>query len=272
MPTDHAVFARLSKDLDHGPLVVAHRGDSRNHPENTLAAFRAAAALGVPMQEFDVQATRDGALVCLHDAAFDRTTDSAARIGPGALVAHCTLAEAQALDAGSWFDAAHRGERVPTLANALRVMLPGGVPLIEHKGGDPAAYVECLRGLGVATDCILQSFDWAFVRRAHELAPELGLAVLGPTPAFPHPVAAALAKAIECGARMLHWHAKALGRADVARIHAAGLLVCSYTTDDELGWTGGAGLGIDAMCTNDPAGMLRVRASGVWRHLRPGNP
>jgi glycerophosphoryl diester phosphodiesterase len=64
---------------------------------------------------------------------------------------------------------------------------------------------------------------------------------------------------------MLHGSARALDRDDVDRIHGAGLLVCSYTTDDELGWAGGAVLGIDAMCTNDPVGMLRARNRGSLR-------
>jgi peptide chain release factor 2 len=72
----HPIFDRLHRLAASGPCVVAHRGDSRNHPENTLAAFRAAARLGVPMQEFDVRQLRDGTLVCVHDASFDRTTDA----------------------------------------------------------------------------------------------------------------------------------------------------------------------------------------------------
>src|SRR5688572_2324513 len=128
-PRPPSVFDRLRPLLGDGPLVVAHRGASRSHPENTLAAFRAATAAGVPMQEFDVQCTRDGVLVCVHDASLDRTTDAAAKLGPGALVALTTFAELQRLDAGAWLGPAHAGERVPALADALRAMLPASVPL-----------------------------------------------------------------------------------------------------------------------------------------------
>lgn len=249
----HPVFARLRAAAADGPIVVAHRGDSRNHPENTLAAFRAARELGVVMQEFDVQATRDGALVCLHDASLDRTTDAARRLGPGALVAQTTTAELGGLDAGSWRGAAHAGLRIPSLAEALAVLLPQCVPMIEHKAGRAADYVAELRRVGALRDGILQSFDWRFVAEARALAPELALAVLGPNPEFPRPDARAIAAAGQCGAGILHWHAEELGRDDVARIHDAGMLVCTYTTDDELGFRGGAALGFDAMCTNVPA-------------------
>ncbi|NBO93683.1 MAG: hypothetical protein EBV06_15440 [Planctomycetia bacterium] len=89
-------------------LVVAHRGLFRHAPENTLAAFSACLDLRLGM-ELDVRRTKDGVLVCLHDATLDRTTDGK---GP---VAEFTLAELQRLDAGRWFHADFAGERIPTL-------------------------------------------------------------------------------------------------------------------------------------------------------------
>jgi glycerophosphoryl diester phosphodiesterase len=259
MSTTHPVLARLRAAAASGPIVVAHRGDSGNFPENTLAAFRAAQQLGVAMQEFDVQATRDGALVCCHDHELDRTTDAARRLGPGALLAQLPLARVRELDAGSWLHARHAGERVPTLAEALAVMAPPCVPMIEHKAGTAAAFVDELRRIGRLDDCIVQSFDWQFVATVHELAPDALLAVLGPNPAHPHADAAAIAAAQRCGAAILHWQDRALSRADVDRAHRAGMLVCTYTTDDELAWAGGTTLGFDAMCTNRPGQALQWR-------------
>lgn len=261
----HPVFDALRQDLVDGPVVVAHRGDSSRFPENTLPAFRAACELGVAMQEFDVRATRDGVLLCIHDETFDRTSDAARRLGPGALVAQATHAEASRLDAGAWRDAAHAGQRIPTLAEVLAVLLPGCIPLIEHKEGGAERYVEVLRRHDALRRCILQSFDWDFVAAAGKLAPSLALAVLGPTDRFPEPDAAAIVAARELGAGMIHWRDDALRSAHVERIHDAGLLLCTYTTDSEIGWRGGAALGIDAMCTNDPGGMLALRRSGQLR-------
>lgn len=89
--------------------IGAHRGGPATRPENTLAAFRHAIALGAHQIEFDVRRCADGALVVIHDASVDRTTDGRGR------VARMRLAELRALDAGG-------GERIPTLDEALAVM------------------------------------------------------------------------------------------------------------------------------------------------------
>lgn len=266
MASLHPVFDAVRRLTQQGPLVVAHRGNSSRFAENTLPAFRSAAELGVPMQEFDVRCTRDGQLVCIHDESPDRTSNAAQVLGPGALVAQTTLAELHRLDVGSW----HAGTgpaTIPTLAEVLAVVQPG-IPMIEHKAGDAADYVSELQRLGVLQSCIVQSFDWAFVEQCKRLAQALAVAVLGPSDAVPRPDDAALARARELGAGMVHWHHRALTGDDVARIHAAGMLLCTYTTDDEAGLRGGAAMGFDAMCTNVPALMNTLRSSGVLRRTQ----
>lgn len=263
----HPLLEHLRQLAQAGPLVVAHRGDSHNHPENTLPAFCAAREAGVCMQEFDVRQTRDGVLVCLHDESLDRTTDAAKRLGPGALIAQVDLATVQQLDAGQWRGPAHAGTRVPTLRQALAALLPDCVPMVERKSGSAETCIADLEAVGATHAAILQSFDWAFLAEAHRLAPHLALAVLGPTPEFSRPCEDAIAAAIACGAGMVHWQASALRRDDVPRVHRAGLLLCTYTTDDAIGWAGHAALGIDAFCTNDPAGALAALAA--HRHAGP---
>ena len=90
-------------------LNIAHRGASGRFPENTLAAFAAAIEAGAQMCELDVQLTRDGAVVVMHDDTVDRTTD-----GRGA-VRGMTLEELKRLDAGVRFGNEFSGERIPTL-------------------------------------------------------------------------------------------------------------------------------------------------------------
>ncbi|MCA8974426.1 MAG: hypothetical protein KDC98_06875 [Planctomycetes bacterium] len=254
----HPLFDRLAELAGNGPIVVAHRGNSLAFAENTLPAFHSAKELGVRMQEFDVRRTRDGKLICIHDASLDRTTNSAELLGPGALVALTGFDRIRDLDAGSWHPAGCGPTGVPTLAAALEVMLPDSIPLIEHKAGLASDYVTELRRLDRIEHCILQSFDWTFVAAAQELAPELAVALLGPSPGCGSPDANSLACANEIGAGMLHWHDRSLTRDDVRRVHASGLLVCTYTTDDELGFLGAALMGIDATCTNAPARLLAL--------------
>lgn len=105
--------------------ICAHRGANDTHPENTLAAFREAIRLGAHMIEFDVQITKDGELVIMHDETVDRTTN-----GTGKVV-DLTFEELRKLDAGSWKDAKFAGEKVPTLSETLDIM-PRNVWLNIH--------------------------------------------------------------------------------------------------------------------------------------------
>jgi len=121
------------------PATFAHRGGAEVAPENTLEAFRAAAALGEVVLELDVQVTADGVAVAMHDLTVDRTTD-----GTGA-VARMSTAALQHLDAGHTFtfDGVSfpwrgRGVRVPTLAEVYETF-PDHRVAIELKGNRPGA-------------------------------------------------------------------------------------------------------------------------------------
>jgi glycerophosphoryl diester phosphodiesterase len=92
--------------MRNAPLRIGHRGAAGYAPENTLASVERALSLGVDYIELDVQRTRDGRLVILHDKRVDRTTD-----GEGYL-ADMTFAQARQLDAGG-------GQKIPALAEIL---------------------------------------------------------------------------------------------------------------------------------------------------------
>src|SRR5262245_33537200 len=93
--------------------VIAHRGSMSDRPENTLASLKRAIEVKAHVSEVDVRTTKDGSLVCMHDADVSRTTDGKGKVND------LTLKEVQKLDAGSWFDKKYAGERVPTLRQAL---------------------------------------------------------------------------------------------------------------------------------------------------------
>ncbi|MCX5347335.1 MULTISPECIES: glycerophosphodiester phosphodiesterase [Streptomyces] len=90
-------------------LTIGHRGVMGVEPENTLRSFIAAQHAGLDLIELDLHLSKDGALVVMHDADVDRTTDGS---GP---IAEMTLAELRALDAG-------HGERVPVFEEVLDVV------------------------------------------------------------------------------------------------------------------------------------------------------
>src|SRR5690606_36552538 len=97
------------------PLIVAHRGLLRHAPENTLSNFRACLELRLGF-EFDVERTKDGHLVCIHDDTVNRTTNGKGK------VTELTLDETRRFDAGSWFDTKFAGEKVPTVAEVLALI------------------------------------------------------------------------------------------------------------------------------------------------------
>lgn len=134
------------------PQIIAHRGDSAHAPENSLSAFQAAVQSGAGWLEMDVQRSKDGRLVVMHDDSVDRTTDGSGR------VAELTFEEIRALKIGE-------DERVPTLEETIALAKAAGVGLFpEAKSGkkDPGAYAEIVAVLkqeGYQGQAILQSFD-----------------------------------------------------------------------------------------------------------------
>lgn len=131
------------RGLDHPyfslptPWLIAHRGGSRERPENTLPAFEHAAALGADVIETDVRLSKDGVVMVFHDADTQRITGA-----PGTIEDR-TAAEIEALDAAWWFeqDGAFpwrgKGVRVPRLADVL-ARFPRMRFNIEAKGKGPA--------------------------------------------------------------------------------------------------------------------------------------
>jgi glycerophosphoryl diester phosphodiesterase len=159
-------------------LVVAHRGASGRAPENTIASYEAALAIGVDAIELDVHLSRDGHLVVIHDANLGRTTD-----GQGLVHEH-TLAELKRLDAGGWFAPAFAGERIPSFEEVLERIGPR-VPLqVEIKGrtdGVTEATVEALRTHGLLGSAMITSFHLDVLPLVRKLVPkaEIGALVWG---------------------------------------------------------------------------------------------
>lgn len=115
--------------MGSSPLIIGHRGASRDAPENTLAAFRLAWEQGADGIEADFRLTGDERIVCLHDASTVRTT------GVDLSVEASDLADLCRLDAGKWKGKQWAGERIPTLAEVIDSLPPGKRLFIELKSG-----------------------------------------------------------------------------------------------------------------------------------------
>lgn len=95
-------------------ILAGHRGDRKHAPENTLAGYRAAVALGVNAMEVDIHMSRDGIVFMMHDHKLDRTTN-----GSG-FTHEKDWKDIRCLDAGSWFSDEFKGEQVPSLEETLQ--------------------------------------------------------------------------------------------------------------------------------------------------------
>ncbi len=128
-----SIGAVAAKDSDKMQLpdrgVCAHRGAMSTHPENTLPAFNEAIRLGAHMIEFDVQLTKDGQLVIMHDSTLERTTNGSGK------VSDLTLKQLKQLDAGIKKGDEFKGTKIPTLLETLEVM-PENIWLNVHLKGD----------------------------------------------------------------------------------------------------------------------------------------
>jgi len=110
-----------------GQLIVAHRGASHDAPENTLSAFKLAIEQGADGFEADFYLTSDGKVACFHDKDTERIS------GKKLVVVKTPLAGLQELDVGNWKDPKWKGERMPTMAEALAAVPPDKKIFIELK-------------------------------------------------------------------------------------------------------------------------------------------
>jgi glycerophosphoryl diester phosphodiesterase len=239
------------------PLIIAHRGDSAQRPENTLASFASALECGADIVELDVQLTKDGHAAVIHDPTVDRTTNGRGRVGD------LTLAEVRSLSAGypSQFGGIFAGERVPTLPEVLAFLHGRARALIEIKpesvsddaaGGIEAVSIEAIRRAGMASEVALLSFDPRALQRCRELAPELKRGHLFYR-ATPDEVVAG-ARAVDCD--MVMPEKGMLSEEVVRRAREARLKVATWVVDDPEELRALLRYELFAVATNRPGVLL----------------
>jgi glycerophosphoryl diester phosphodiesterase len=234
--------------------TIAHRGESADAPENTLAAFRLAWERKVPAIELDVHLTRDDRLIVIHDADTKRTT------GESLTIKDSTLAELRKLDAGRWKDECWAGEKLPTLEEALATIPDRGRCFIELKVGPEAvpALVKCVRDSGKRPEQLaVIAFNAKTIAEAKRRLPEIDAFGLSKfkqdkaTGAWSPTVEELIAQAKSINADGLNLlHQGPLDRESVRRIHSAGLKLFVWTIDDLEIARRFADMGVDGITTN----------------------
>lgn len=238
--------------------LIAHRGDSHSAPENTLAAFHQALNAGATLLECDVQRTREGQLVVLHDGTLNRTTT-----GRGA-VSSKTLAELRRFSAGyaKKFGSEFAAERIPTLEQLLSRIDRRAHLYVELKGealtpeeDELRKALQVARACDAVADVTFISFEWTAIEAIRELEPGIQLGLLfdryRPQPIF------ALAEKIR--ATIL------LGRVDlveahpdfILEAHRRGIRVGVYTVDSLDRLKQLEQIGVDEAATNRVSDFIR---------------
>jgi glycerophosphoryl diester phosphodiesterase len=247
---------------DSLPLVLAHRGASSTHPENTLRSFEAALAAGAPVVEVDVRLSSEGVPVAMHDADVSRTTDG---VGP---ICGFAVSELRRLNAGT----THRPEQVPLLSEVFELVSGRGGLALEIKNipGEPdyepdretvvEAVLAELERSGFEGPVLVLSFNPRSIAAARAIAPDLATGLLTSEAVE---LDVGLSQAVEGSHNFVLPAVRAVmadGGAFVSRAHEAGVWIGTWTVDRAselrtlLDW------GVDAIATNDPAMAVGVLA------------
>jgi glycerophosphoryl diester phosphodiesterase len=231
-------------------LVIAHRGASGHAPENTLAAFRKAIALGATFIETDLHLSRDARFLAIHDDTVDRTTN-----GRGA-VRDLTLADLRRLDAGSWFGSEYAGERMPTLEEILDFAKKNDVVFhLEIKPGGSwggeHALIGALRESGEIARTVILSFDSAILATIRQIEPTVMTGLL-----FEGQIEAPLERALEIGARQLVVRGDLVTPGMIGDAHKKDVQVVCWTVNHPAHMRLLMAAGVDGMISDYPDRVL----------------
>ena len=224
-------------------LVVAHRGAAGAAPENTLASVRRALDDGADWVEIDVQETRDGHVVVVHDSDFMKLAGNPLKVWEG------DLAEIRQIDVGSWFDPEFAGQKVPTLEEVLAAVRGRSRLVIELKyyGHDQQLeqrVVDIVESMGMADQVVVMSLKLPGIERLKALRPEWTAGLLAAT---------ALGDLTRLDLDFLAVNQKLATPAFIKRAHDSGKGVYVWTVDDGLSLSRWMSMGVDGVITNEPA-------------------
>jgi len=234
------------------PNVFAHRGGAKWAPENTIAAFRKCKEKNVYGIELDIQRCKTGELVVIHDEDLKRTT------GGSGLIKDTTYADLSKLDAGSWFDAQYKDERVPLLADVLK-LLDGKVVLNIEIKNTPVAYpgieddlLKVLADYKYPQTIIISSFDHEVLKRLHEKSSNYAIALLG------DPILCDIGRyAKTVGATAWHPYFGSMRKDVIDTAHKSLLKVNVWTPNKPSEWEQLISQGVDGIVTDDPEALCQ---------------
>ncbi len=247
-------------------LTIAHRGARHVAPENTLIALEKAANRGADFVEVDVQRSKDGRLVLMHDVSLRRTTN-VEKVFPKRRsydVVDFKWRDIKRLDAGRWKADKYVGERIPTLKQALRLVQardlgiliemksPHRYPDVEADVADALREVVDFIGPAIGEDQLrVQSFDYGAAQRFKAIEPRVPVALLGTPTLDQLPDLSRWADEISS-------RHKTVDAGYVAAVHSFGMQSSVWTVDNLDNMNANLDKGVDAVITNRPTMLDRA--------------
>ncbi len=229
--------------------VTAHRGGARMAPENTISAMEYAIEAMADYAEIDVQETKDGEIVLLHDNNLKRVT------GLNANIWNLTYDEVSQLDAGIKFHKKFRGEKIPTLNEVIecckgKIRLNIEIKYNGHNSQIVKKVVKIIEDQGFEDSCVLTSMNYKFLEQAKELNPKI---TTGYTMSMIYGDLSKLTAADFFSVKYTY-----LNQGFVRRAHALGKEVCAWTLNYQGDMQRMVDCGADNIITDDPELVRKV--------------
>lgn len=231
-----------SFELEDRVQITAHRGGAAVAPENTLAAIRRAIQDGADWVEVDVQETRDGVVVVVHDSDLLRVANAAIK------VRDVSVEQLQQIDIGSRFDPEFRDERVPTLQEVLelcrdRVGVNIELKYYGHAQDLERRVAELVEATGMESQVVLMSLEANGIATMKALRPEWTVGLL---------TAVAAGDVTRAKADFLAVSSSLATRSFVKAAHRRGKPVAAWTVNDSVTMSAMISRGVDNLITDNP--------------------
>ncbi len=241
------------------PIIFAHRGASAYAPENTLAAFELAERQGAGAIELDTKLTADGEVVVIHDQTLDRTTSAKGKVRDH------KLTDIRKLDAGSHFDLAFKGEKIPTLAEVLVTLgqrLFINIEIANYATPNdelPFKVAAIVKKLDLSQRVLFSSFNPLALWRARKVLPKTPIGLLA-TPGSSGQIARSWIGSL-LGYQSLHPEKGDVTPSLVTKAHKKGKLVFVYTVNQAEDMLSLFKMKVDGIFTDDPVLANEIRNS-----------
>ena len=236
-------------DLEDHTMVVAHRGASANAPENTLAAMELAISKGADWVEIDVQETRDGEVVVIHDSDLKKIG------GSGRKVFESTLAELQSVDIGSWKDPSFSDQRIPTLQQLLELCKDRIKVVIELKYYGQEERLEervasIVEAVGMQDQIAIMSLSYPAVQKMKSIRPQWQVGLLA---------SVSIGDITRLEADFFAVNANFASRAFIKHVHSRGKKLMVWTVNDPISMSAMMSKGVDGIITDKPQLAVSIR-------------